>query len=329
MPLFTPPTEPEIPLHDPDDRRKVNALLRHYKPLEKGVTVLKSGGVWARAPYPTINQLRDADKALLGGHVHEITDAEATELTAAGFGDRINLEDVELTFKPHQFAQIATKWTLTAVGTDSTNDPVIDGHERGVFGPLAAGSTSDDFGNFREWWLHEYTEGWTDTHVICEGIDPLNFINGGEGNTILPQGGTVLRAKFDGTYNRGIALNNGVFLGLPMLNIGVWQALPDGTSFANRQYSWPFFESLPLPYAYEAILEDNVVQVRIWAAGGRPSEWDHPTLAKIIDLDTDAGDAVAIPTPTGTGTNGLIVAHLGMDSRSQVRLRRTTFKRLS
>lgn len=328
MRLFTPPTEPEIPLYDPDDRRKVNALLRHYKPLEKGVTVLKSGGAWARAPYPSINQLRDADKALLGGHVHEITDAEATELTAAGFGDRINLEDVELTFKPHQLARLATHWTLSTSGTDATGPAAVDGHERGVIGPLVAGA-SDDFGNLREWWLHEYTQGWTDSHIICEGIDPPYFGDQGDGNTIIPQGGAVLRAKFDGTYNRGVTINNGVFLSLPITNVGVWQALPDGTSYSNRQYSWPFFESLALPWAFEAKLQGNTVQIRIWTAGGRPPEWTHPTQAKTINLDTDAGNAAAIPTPTGTGTNGLIVAHLGTDSRSQVRLRRTTFKRLS
>lgn len=327
MPLFTPPTEEGQPLHDPEDRRNINLLLRHYKPHQKGVTLLKVGGVWQLVSYPSINQLRDAERVLLGGHVHEVTDAEATELTAAGYGDRINLEDVELTFKPDQFDHLSTRWLLNAFGTDDVGPPVVDGHERGIYGPLVAGTAA--FGSLREWYLHDHTEGWTDSSVLCEGIDPPYFGPQPDEVTIIPQTGVVLRAQFDGTYNRGITINNGVFLSLPLLNIGVWRALPDGTSFANRQFSWPLLEMPALPYAFEVILTGNSVQARVWGAGGRPPEWTHPTLAKTINLDTGAGDAGAIPTPTGEGANGLIVAHLGTDSRSQARLRRTTFRRLS
>lgn len=327
MPLFTPPTEEGQPLHDPDDRRTINKLLRHYRPHQKGVTVVREAGQWVEVSYPTINRLRDAEKVLLGGHVHEVTDAEAAELEAAGFGDRINIEDTELTFKPEQLARLSPKWLLTAQGSDATGPGAVDGHERGVF-TLATG-ISDDFGNLREWFLHDFTEGWTDSHVICEGIDPPYFGEVEPSYHVIPQAGVVLRAQFDGTYNRGITINNGVFLDLPLLNIGVWQAHPDGSNFSNRQFSWPFFESLPLPYAFEAILTGVQVQVRIWAAGGRPPDWSHPTQARIINLDTDAGNAGAIPTPTDEGVNGLVVAHLGIDPRSQARLRRTTFRRIA
>ncbi len=83
-----------------------HALARFYGAWETGQTVWKdSQGVWHTSLIPylggatqTVHDwdgstttgpdegLATAQKVYLGGHVHTITDDEATELTAAGFG---------------------------------------------------------------------------------------------------------------------------------------------------------------------------------------------------------------------------------------------------
>lgn len=105
MPTFTPPTTDGNPVTDGS-----HPLWRHYGAWSTGLTVWKDeSGVWHQALSPylggdtsTVHHgdtttttgpapgLATAQVVYLGGHVHEITDAEATELTAAGYGDYID-----------------------------------------------------------------------------------------------------------------------------------------------------------------------------------------------------------------------------------------------
>jgi len=110
VPQFTPPTVAGNPV-----RGNGHRMFRHYGSWEQGETVWKdAGGVWRRAHTPylggathTVHDwdgstvtapdagLATAQKVYQGGHVHEITDAEATELTAAGFRDGIVYTDYQ------------------------------------------------------------------------------------------------------------------------------------------------------------------------------------------------------------------------------------------
>ena len=51
----------------------------------RGRSVLKNNGVYTTLDGPTVDQVNSADIAYLGGHIYEITDAEAAALTAAGY----------------------------------------------------------------------------------------------------------------------------------------------------------------------------------------------------------------------------------------------------
>ena len=89
MPTFTPPTVEDGPRILPDSRGPGRALMRHYSPLPVGVSVLKIGGVYTTVRNPTTAQIDAADVAYLGGHEHPVTDDEAADLTAAGFGSNL------------------------------------------------------------------------------------------------------------------------------------------------------------------------------------------------------------------------------------------------
>jgi hypothetical protein len=54
-----------------------------------GKTVVKSNGTWSTIVSPQDSSLADYDKVLRGGYDNPITDAEAAELTAAGYGEYI------------------------------------------------------------------------------------------------------------------------------------------------------------------------------------------------------------------------------------------------
>src|SRR5690554_3485666 len=118
-------------------------------------------------------------------------------------------------------------------------DPAVD-DGYGIF-LLESGTAGQS--NRRDFWLHDHTDGWTDTHVTVHGIDPLAFGEDPELGDIIPQGGVALRVQeMEDDKVRGITMNNGVFAFLPVLNIGVWEANPDGTEFRNRQFSWPLLD---------------------------------------------------------------------------------------
>jgi len=55
-------------------------------------TLVIESGVGSLVSFPSAERLRLADSYYLGGHRHELTDAQVTEITAAGFSAYI--EDV-------------------------------------------------------------------------------------------------------------------------------------------------------------------------------------------------------------------------------------------
>lgn len=54
-----------------------------------GKTVVKSNGTWSTIVSPQDDTLKNYQRVLRGGYDNPITDAEASELTAAGYGDYI------------------------------------------------------------------------------------------------------------------------------------------------------------------------------------------------------------------------------------------------
>jgi hypothetical protein len=54
-----------------------------------GKTVVKKDGTWSTIVSPQDSTLKDYDRVLRGGYDNPITETEATELTAAGYGDYI------------------------------------------------------------------------------------------------------------------------------------------------------------------------------------------------------------------------------------------------
>ena len=82
--FFTPPTEDEGPAGG-------NVLFYRYK-IARGITVLKSNGIYSEIRYPSQDELLEADTYYLGGHRHEISSAEYSALTTAGYSDYLETE---------------------------------------------------------------------------------------------------------------------------------------------------------------------------------------------------------------------------------------------
>ncbi len=78
MPTFRPPTVREGPAGP-------GPLFGRYK-LNRGITILKNGTAYTQWRNPTPDTLAAATIAYRGGYVYTVTDAEATALTAAGYG---------------------------------------------------------------------------------------------------------------------------------------------------------------------------------------------------------------------------------------------------
>lgn len=55
-------------------------------PIAVGLCVYRLGGVWYSQRAPTPEQWAAADRSYLGGHVHTVSQAEADDLTAGGYG---------------------------------------------------------------------------------------------------------------------------------------------------------------------------------------------------------------------------------------------------
>lgn len=78
MPTLTPPTVEQNFITD-------NYWFRRYRG-NVGVSLLVTGSVVVARQYPSQGEIADADFYYAGGHVHEITTAEAATLVAAGYG---------------------------------------------------------------------------------------------------------------------------------------------------------------------------------------------------------------------------------------------------
>lgn len=98
MPQFSPPVidgtspiyvrgnDPVFPVP-----RLSQKLFRHFKLRALGQTVLKAtDGTYETVSYPEQDQIDAAAIVYLGGHIYEISDEEADELTDAGYGDWIS-----------------------------------------------------------------------------------------------------------------------------------------------------------------------------------------------------------------------------------------------
>jgi hypothetical protein len=86
MPVFNPPTDPDVRFVDPLDSGLGSRLGSHLQPLDRGRNVYKltDGSYVEWQPV-----FADIAKVFYGGHETEVTDAEAAELIAAGYGDYI------------------------------------------------------------------------------------------------------------------------------------------------------------------------------------------------------------------------------------------------
>jgi hypothetical protein len=208
-----------------------------------------------------------------------------------------------------------TKHTFSTHGTHVSGVEVADGN---LDFQLTAG-TVQGVSSLRDVYLRDGLTS-ADFHARATFDPPAYGALTDPAVTISPQHGLALRFQQDATHHSAVILWQNVFFLVPFLNVGVWRATLAGGSFQSRNYGgWPEPLGLNFPFTVEARLTDNVVEVRQWEVGNPPPRWDDPTLARTIDLDTDAGDSVAIPTPTGQGGAGLVAAHLGLDVRSVCR----------
>lgn len=331
MPFFTPPTGTGPAWGE-------SGLFSHYGTIPTGETIWKDGTGWHQGQYPyqggaeyrtfddgelissvTDDGLATATHYFLGGHTYEITDALATELTTAGFGTYLNSEPFEKDwFKPGDEDQF-TRWDLTIVDPSATYDLSVDSGEHLVArendGPAEFSSSN------RLFWVHNPSGHKADYDATII-LDPTNYAVG----TIAEQSGVVLRAQQSGGINTGITINNNIFFVFPACNIGVWRSNTDGTGFINRQTSIFDAGFILFPHRYDIRLEGNIVRVRVYnpITMAAPS-WDDPSLAKTVNLDTDAGnpgEVAAAPTPVGNGKVGLIASHLGYSPLVNARYRR-------
>ena len=80
---FLPPTIEEGPAGG-------GRLFIRYR-LNRGITVMRTNGVWEEIRYPTEDQTRAADAGFVfwGGRKNYITDNQRTELINAGYGANI------------------------------------------------------------------------------------------------------------------------------------------------------------------------------------------------------------------------------------------------
>lgn len=90
MSSFEPPTvfdNPAVLWSTPGYKR---ALFKFYGPYERGRSVVRIGGVYQTLDYPDQDLLALASEVYLGGHIYPLTDAQVTDLTAAGYGEFIS-----------------------------------------------------------------------------------------------------------------------------------------------------------------------------------------------------------------------------------------------
>ena len=108
---FTPPVLNRVPAVLPDTRGLALLLYRHVAPLAQGLNVYKyADGTYVvdRDPEHTTAEFAIDTAPVItyyGGHVYQVTDAEAAELSAAGFGAFLSasIVDPNLTNPPAGF----------------------------------------------------------------------------------------------------------------------------------------------------------------------------------------------------------------------------------
>lgn len=76
--IFKPPTVREGPAGD-------SRLFWFYK-LDKGITIVKSGGTYSQVRYLLDEDLSDYDEVYLGGRNHTVSEATKAALIAGGVG---------------------------------------------------------------------------------------------------------------------------------------------------------------------------------------------------------------------------------------------------
>ena len=74
------------------EKYATDALFGVFVTTETPKTLLSESGSGSLVSFPSAERLRLADSYYLGGHRHELTDAQVTEITSAGFSAYI--EDV-------------------------------------------------------------------------------------------------------------------------------------------------------------------------------------------------------------------------------------------
>lgn len=340
MPLFTPPVVDGYPLEGDG-----HPLFKFYGSWAQGQTVWQdSGGVWHANAFPYLGGatytthdsargattatgpdegLATAQKVYLGGHVHTVTDAEATALTAAGYGARINIEPQEIHWVNREDA-LFTRKLVSQDGTFAFTLTAVDQTGQGVAVSGTPGSTAS---NQREWYTHNYTEGWADSEALTY-LDPVSFVPGGG---INPQQGLVFRVSTVAGVHRGIAVWYDVAFGSPtIINIGVCHAPDDGSALTFRSTGFqpplgPLATNV-LPYWLGAKVTGTSMQVRAYKPNQQPvPTFGDPVWAITVDLNS-FGDTGALPTPT-SGASGLWVAHAGVNPISWCRFGHTYFQR--
>lgn len=149
---------------------------------------------------------------------------------------------------------------------------------------------------------------------------PMNVgVNPGSG-TIFPQAGVFVRYQEDATHRRGCGANNNIAYGSGVQNYSVWQSLLDGTGFVNRQMaSGAAFTNPAFPHWVKFRLVGTQMTTWIWGMNESFPAVGQENRYKAGDLNVDAGSTAGNPTPIGSGGLALIAAHLGSDSRSEVR----------
>lgn len=75
--------------YPPEEQTRVEHGELWWAKLSHGVTVYRIGGVWYSQRFPSQTDLDSADRVYVGGHEYQISNAEAADLTAAGFGSYI------------------------------------------------------------------------------------------------------------------------------------------------------------------------------------------------------------------------------------------------
>lgn len=76
---FVTPTVYEGPANGP-------RLFQFYE-FKRGITVYRTGSTFGEVRFPSQDFLETVDEYWMGGHTHEVSNATAADLTAAGYGD--------------------------------------------------------------------------------------------------------------------------------------------------------------------------------------------------------------------------------------------------